>query len=117
MPNDDREIPKLSDTSKLADTPEYWATLADRVTAHATHTSTSVEWLARSRAGWIGALAVLAASIVILASMSARQKRDSADDAWTRALVPETNTARVVLTAEGPPRIESLLFLSRSEAR
>ena len=114
MPNHDR---LFFDTSKLADTPEHWAAFAERIAQRAVPPPTSVEWLARSRAGWIGALSVLAASIVVIATTSSRETRNSTSEEWRRALMPDDGAARIVLVADGPPRLESLLFSVRRDTR
>jgi hypothetical protein len=113
----DGEIPELFDTNNVTDTPEHWAKLAERITAHVTLGANSVEWLARSRAGWIGAFSILAASVVLLLSTPRPDWRDSTHDEWTWALVPENNAARMLLQRDGPPRIESVVFVVRGEAR
>lgn len=118
MAKHDRQAPEMFfDTSKLADTPENWAVLAERITDRAVQPPTGVEWLASSRAGWIGALSVLAASIVVLVTISLRERRSAMTEEWTRALVPKDSAAQVVLLPDGPPRLESLLFPVRRDAR
>jgi hypothetical protein len=114
VPNHDEQAPELFDTSKVTDTPEHWAAFAERIAERAVQPPGSVEWLARSRAGWIGALAVLAASVVVLITSLSRERRNSTTDEWTRALVPEDSAARMVLLADGPPRLESLLLSVRN---
>ena len=107
----------LFDTSNVTDTPEYWASLSDRTAARAVGATSGVEWLARSRAGWIGAYTMLAASIVFLVFATSRNASSSSRDEWSGALAPSGDVARAMLTRAGPPRVESLVFPSRVEAR
>src|SRR5262249_62159077 len=60
------EIPGLFDTSKVADTPEHWARLAERITAHATRSENGVQWLARSRMGGVPGGPILRGAVVVL---------------------------------------------------
>ena len=117
MSGDSGELPELFDTSSVTDTPEHWAALAERIAARATRPPNGVEWLARSRVVWIGALSLLAACVVFLATTAPPESRNATRDEWTRALVPKDTAARVVLASDRPPPLELLLFSMRGQAR
>ena len=116
MTTHDRE-PEFFDTHEVPDTPEHWDAFAERVARNISKPASSVEWLARSRAGWVGGLVALAASVVFLVAAQTSEKPQAAADEWTRALSPSDSVARIVLVSNRPPRLEALLFSQRAEKR
>jgi hypothetical protein len=108
---------ELFDTSELTDTPEHWALLAERIAPRAIRTSNGIAWLAHSRAGWMGASAMLAASIVFLVFAPSPSTARSLKDEWICALTARSAVAKAMLADDEPPSLGSLAFPSIAEPR
>src|SRR5215831_6176926 len=117
MPDSEVSMNELGDAREITDTPEHWASLAERIASRAIRASNGIEWLAHSRTGWMAACVVLAASIGFVVSEPSRSTASLRQDEWIGALTPRGETAQAMLTRDQPPSLGSLAFPSSAEAR
>src|SRR5215472_17929043 len=110
----DSEMPmhELFDTRELTDTPEHWASLAERIAPRAIRASNGIEWLAHSHTGWMGACVLLAASVALLVFGPSPSTAPPAQDEWIGALIPRGGVAKAMLARDEPPSLGSLVFPS-----
>jgi hypothetical protein len=107
-------MPEFFDTSRIADDPEQWNALAERVAETAARVSkrSSVDWLATSRAGWI------AASLLLVAAWALMTPRESSSATtftgeWVQALAPADDVGKTIIVRDRPPAIGALLLGDR----
>ena len=100
------------DTGRISDAPEYWDALADRVAAHAARKGSEggVGWLARSRAGWIAAVLLLATALSAIALPDDSEAARSLRTEWASAFAPQDEMARAMVLRDEPPAIAALLL-------
>ena len=96
------------------DYPDYWESLAERVTAGVLRRSRqgTLDWLADSTAARAMAL-VLASAAAIAVATALRSANDTDRRA---AVVPTDSLGTAVLSRDEPPQIGALLLDSRKEA-
>lgn len=104
----------LFDTTSVRDDPVDWDALAQRVAANAAHESRggAFEWLAQSRAGWIAASLLLAASLFAMARASKDPAKTGGSE-WVEVVAPGDDVGRQMAVSETPPAVSSLLVQTR----
>jgi hypothetical protein len=107
-------MPEFFDTSRVADDPEHWNALAERiaVTAASASKRSSVDWLATSRAAWVAASLLLVGAWALLAPTERSAEKTVTDD-WTQALAPTDDVGKAMIVRDSPPAIGALLLGDR----
>lgn len=102
----------LFDTAQVRDDPGHWDALADRITANAARGSkgSGFDWLARSRAGWVAASLLLAASLSFMVLSDEDSSAASLGAEWAQALAPADDVGKAIVLRDGPPAIGALLL-------
>ena len=105
---------ELFDTRSVADEPAHWDALALRVAENAARESGrgTFGWLAQSRAGWIAASLLLAASLFSIAWTS-RDAAKTGGSEWVEVVAPGDDVGRQMAVSETPPAVSSLLVQTR----
>jgi hypothetical protein len=107
-------MPELFDTSPVADDPEHWNALAERIAATAVCASTrsSIDWLATSRAGWVAASLLLVGAWALLTPTESSSPKPVANE-WAHALAPADDVGEAIIVRDSPPAIGALLLGDR----
>ena len=102
----------LFDTTSVRDHPQAWDALAERVVANATREwrSSGFEWLAHSRAAWVGGPLLLAGAMLFMASRVESSSTRSPSGEWSQALMPTDEMGKAISLPDGPPAIGVLLL-------
>lgn len=107
-------MPEFFDTTRIADDPEQWNALAERIAETAARASKrgTVDWLATSRAGWVAAsLLLVAAWALMTPTKSSFAKTFPAE--WVQALAPADEVGKTIIVRNSPPPIGALLLTNR----
>ena len=107
-------MPELFDTRGVRDDPTHWDAFALRVAQNAARGPGrgAFEWLAQSRAGWIAASLLVAASLFSMAWAS-RNARTTGGFEWVEVVAPGDDVGRQMAVSETPPAVSSLLVPTR----
>ena len=110
-------MPELFDTSRVADDPEHWNALAQRIAETAARASegSSVGWLATSRAGWVAASLLLVAAWALMTPTDSSSAKTFTGE-WVKALVPADDVGKTIMLRDSPPPIGALLLSDRRRA-
>ena len=106
---------KLFDTSVIPDTPEYWESLARRVSAASRQPRSGLDWVARSRQALIAvaSLVAIAAGFVDIILPAARANNETfprTRDEWAAALGPRDSGLARIETVDTPPSLTDLVL-------
>ena len=100
------------DRTEGRDDAGYWDALAERVAANAARESreNGLDWLARSRTGWIAASLLLVAALTFLMLPAETSAARSLGRAWAQALAPADDVGKAIILRDSPPAIGALLL-------
>lgn len=106
-------MPEFFDTSRIADDPEKWNALAERIAETAARASkrSIVDWLATSRAGWVAASLLLVAAWALMPTESSSARIFTRE--WQQALTPADDVTKMIIVRDTPPPIGALLLANR----
>lgn len=99
------------DTTHIPDDARQWNALAERIAATAAlrSKSGSLEWLATSRAGWVGASLLLVAALAMM-NPAESSPEQSVRGQWAEALAPADDVGKAILSRDSPPEIAALVL-------
>lgn len=103
------------DTIQVRDDAEHWDALAERIAATASRDSksSSLDWLANSRASWIAASLLLLAAWASLMIQAESPSAGSSSGEWAQALAPADDIGKAIIVRDRPPAIGALLLGDR----
>jgi hypothetical protein len=107
----------LFDTRSIRDDPRHWDALAQRIATRARRESApnGVEWLARSRIGWVAASLLLAAAVAIERVWLATPSRAAVGAAWIESLGPGDELGKAMTSLQRSPTLATLLLGAQIE--
>ncbi len=107
-------MPEFFDTNRIADDPEQWNALAERVAETAARASkrSTVDWLATSRAGCVAASLLLVAAWALMTPTKSSSAKTFAAE-WVQALAPADDIGKTIIVRNSPPPIGALLLANR----
>jgi hypothetical protein len=110
--------PDPSETTQVRDSAEHWDALAQRIAATAVRASRpgGVDWLARSRAGWVAASLLLAVGLWLASLPPETSSPARVRDEWAGLLAPPDDVGQAIVARDGPPSIGALLLSGQSRS-
>jgi hypothetical protein len=109
-------MPEFFDTTRVADDPEHWNALAERMAATAARASKrgGIDWLSTSRAGWVAASLLLIAALALMTPAESSSAKSFSEE-WAQALAPADDVGKAIIVRDRPPAIGALLLADPRE--